>query len=164
MGEPDQPDSAESADFGGLIQEQLLVDLDQTIGDREQAVADHEQERLDRAQGDLDDERRLQTGEASFAEDAELEQRQSALDRADERRDAHQMQLDATQIGRDDRQAILNTQYTAVGGVRDDERARQAAITRAAVARERADAARTRADQAEARAVQAAQRAASRGE
>jgi hypothetical protein len=146
-----------------LAQEQALADLDQSIADREQTLADRDQAAVDQAEDQLERDR-TNADPADFAEAVHLGQRQGDVDRHQARTDARQDQIDLSQSGGNERQELLDAQRR-VGqpqpaeppttqkihherGVR-----RQAAIGRAAAARERAHEALRRAEAAEQRAL-----------
>jgi hypothetical protein len=147
-----------------LAQEQALADLDQSIADREQTLADRDQAAVDHAEDQLERDR-TNADPADFAKAVHLGQRQGDVDRHQARTDARQDQIDLSQAGGNERQELLDTQRR-IGrpepaaeppttqtlhqerGVR-----RQAAIGRAAAARERAHEALRRAEAAEQRAL-----------
>src|SRR3978361_1673357 len=87
------PDDIRARQQHELDQEQALADLDQSIAYREQALEDREQARLDTRQAHVAAERE-RTPAGAFAAHLALEHRQVELTRTQDRRDAHQDQLD----------------------------------------------------------------------
>lgn len=88
-----------------LDQEQAVVDLDQGIADREQARVDREQEPLDAAQEALaSGAPEAQGGTRSHAE------RSAEIGLHQDRQDAHQAQIDQTQLAQGVRQDVLDQQ------------------------------------------------------
>lgn len=126
-----------------LDRDQAVADLDQAVGDREQTVADTEQRRLDAS--------RFET--ADGPPDSPRATVVRNLQRRDQdRRDAHQHQLDTTQGGRDERQTVLDEQQDEAlaldATVDTPERVAREAVERALAARRRAEAALERAEAA----------------
>jgi hypothetical protein len=135
-----------------LDQEQAVVDLDQGIADREQARVDREQEPLDAAASAL----------ANTVPDIGGDHRSRAERSVDiglqqDRQDAHQAQIDQTQLAQGVRQDVLDQQQIdlevnepAHGGGEDDqaragEELQEALRLRAKETLARAEAARQRA-------------------
>jgi hypothetical protein len=88
-----------------LDQEQAVADLDQGIADREQARVDRVQEPLDAAQEALSREApRGSGGGDSHA------QRTAELGLQQDRQDAHQAQIDQTQLAQGVRQDVIDQQ------------------------------------------------------
>ena len=92
-----------------LDQEQAVVDLDQGIADREQARVDRGQEPIDAAQEALAaGAPEAQGGNRSHAE------RSADIELHQERQDAHQAQIDQTQLAQGVRQELLDQQQIEI--------------------------------------------------
>lgn len=144
-----------------LDRDQALANLDESIASREQAISDGEQARIDRLQQILDEEL-AGTNEGDFGALVAAEHDQGELTRAQERRDARQVQLDDAQTGRDALQDFFDTQQVEImthvhPSPADAERAAEerlesslaradAAVLRAKTARLRLQAARLRSE------------------
>jgi hypothetical protein len=145
-----------------LDQEQTLVDLDQSIAEREQARADRDQQLLDEAQLSLDADGPRTDVDDSTAR-ALVNQRQADLGLAQDRSDAHQVQLDDGQRAQDLRRKVLDQQQAPLDQPEDDkalisQAPPDAASGRDRALRQRAFAALARAEQAHRRAEQALRR------
>jgi hypothetical protein len=92
-----------------LDQEQAVVDLDQGIADREQARVDREQEPLDAAQAAL----AAGTPEAAGSTRSHAA-RSTEIGLRQDRQDAHQAQIDQTQLAQGVRQDVLDQQQVGL--------------------------------------------------
>ncbi len=136
-----------------LDQEQAVVDLDQGIADREQARVDREQEPLDAAAA------ALAAGEPELhgVNRSDLD-RSTDLGLQQDRQDAHQAQIDQTQLAQGVRQDVLDEQQVDLDT--DSQIAPNTPDDQAIAVEELQAALRLRAEETLARAEAARQRAA----
>jgi len=150
-----------------LDQEQAVVDLDQGIADREQARVDREQEPLDAATAALATAEPAPDGESRTRAERGVD-----IGLQQDRQDAHQAQIDQTQLAQGVRQDVLDQQQveldaTPSAGSDEADQARageelqealrlraKEALIRAEAARQRAAETLLRLDAAHARHVQ----------
>ncbi len=135
-----------------LDQEQAVVDLDQGIADREQARVDREQEPLDAAQEALAAGTPEAEGERTHAE------RTAEIGLHQDRQDAHQAQIDKTQLAQGVRQDVLDQQQVELDAPAPVPSSDEDELLRAG--EELQEALRRRAEETLARAESASRRAA----